>query len=127
MAIDLEQHPAQGHLRLAPQAFDSLPIPRTESDQKRKCRSTVSKENLSQYMKVALSSALGADVDADEVIKDILSAVNTLDASTKGLKWQSVPGSLNGIEIIVDMEYISGKAEEEVWAVAVDTIKRGRK
>jgi len=107
------------------------PPPQTVSEHQRKCRSTVLRKNLPEYMKLALFTVVGAgsaetqrivSVEADEVIDDILATVSNLDDSVKGLKWQSNPYSLNGIDICIQMKYLSGEAEEELWAVEIDTL-----
>jgi regulator of protease activity HflC (stomatin/prohibitin superfamily) len=100
-------------------------MPSTSTEHQRKCKSTVLKKNFHRYMKSALSTVVGAgSSEADEVIDEILTTVSNLEAASRGLNWQSDPCTLNGIAICIQMKYLSGEAEEELWAVSIDTLVR---
>jgi hypothetical protein len=74
-------------------------------------------------MKDALSTVAGSgSVEAEDVIEDVLTTVGNLDAAAKGLNWKSDAKTLNGVSICIQMKYLSGEGEAELWAVAVDTM-----
>jgi hypothetical protein len=92
-------------------------------EQQRTLRSSVVKKDLAAWMNTALSGVTGCGSHAaDALVNDILTTVRNLDESAKGLNWKSDPHTLNGISIRIQMKYLSGKEEEELWAVAVDTL-----